>query len=84
MHACIHGVCVAIDRVPITNYWLALIATVSINFVFRLRDVIVDDHFKHLGMEERFYDEFPDSVTLDQTVAVWKHIVLYQEKIKAQ
>ena len=50
----------------------------------RVRDIIVEDQFKHLDVEEHFYDEFPESITLDQTVAVWKHIVEYQERLKQE
>jgi len=28
-----------------------------------------------------FQDEFPDSITLAQSVVVWKHIVRYQSKL---
>lgn len=45
----------------------------------RLRDVITAGQFEHFDIEDYFKDEFPESVTLDQTVAVWKHIVLYQK-----
>ena len=38
------------------------------------------------GQEElpQFSNEFPDSITVDQAVATWKHIVhySYQEKLK--
>ena len=47
-------------------------------FLISLKEVIVQDQFEHL----RISTEFPDSITLDQTVAVWKHVVLFQEKIK--
>ena len=30
---------------------------------------------------KHFRDEFPDSITLAQSVAVWKHIVRYQKKL---
>ena len=30
----------------------------------------------------QFSAEFPDSITVDQAVATWKHIVLYQEDLK--
>ena len=30
---------------------------------------------------KHFQDEFPDSITLAQSVAVWKHIVRYQKKL---
>ena len=30
----------------------------------------------------QFSNEFPDSITVDQAVAAWKHIVLYQEKLR--
>ena len=48
----------------------------------RLKDVIVADQFEHLQLDSRFYDVFPDSITIAQTVAVWKHIVHYQERLK--
>ena len=34
------------------------------------------------GQEQlpQFSNVFPDSITVDQAVATWKHIVLYQEK----
>ena len=47
-------------------------------YLHRLRDVITADQFQHLEIEEDFQNVFPESVTLDQTVAVWKHIVRYQ------
>ena len=34
----------------------------------------------HLDIQEHFFDEFSDTISLDQTVAVWKHIVFYQKK----
>ena len=48
----------------------------------RVCDVLVEDQFKHLDMEEHFSKEFPGTITLDQTVAAWKHIVQYQERQK--
>ena len=30
----------------------------------------------------QFSNEFPYSITVDQAVATWKHIVLYQEKLR--
>ena len=48
---------------------------------YRVKDVIIECQFDHLGIEEQF-SEFPDSITLDQVVDVWKRIVLYQEKLK--
>ena len=53
---------------------------VNVNIIFRLKDVIVQ--FEHLGIETHFSTEFPDSITLNQTVSVWKHVVLFQENIK--
>ena len=29
----------------------------------------------------QFSNEFPNTITVDQAVATWKHIVLYQEKL---
>ena len=40
--------------------------------------------FEGLDLPAQFFDEFPDSITLDQTVAVWKHIVFYQERLKQE
>ncbi len=51
---------------------------------FRLRDVLEADQFEHLGIFHQPENEFPDSITLDQTVSLWKHIVDYQEKLKKQ
>lgn len=51
-------------------------------FLSRLTSVLVDDSFKNLDLPAEFEDKFPGSITIDQTVAVWKHIVHYQEKIK--
>ena len=49
----------------------------------RLTDILVEDHFKHLGIDsETFSAKFPQTITLDQTIAVWKHIVHYQEEQK--
>ena len=56
------------------DYWVVCCLTFS-----RLRDVTETDQFSHLGIEGHFYKEFPESITLDQTVAVWKHIVLFKE-----
>jgi len=30
----------------------------------------------------QFEEEFPESITVDQVVAAWKHIVDFQENIK--
>jgi len=43
----------------------------------RLRDILNEDRFKHLEIDVK---ELPESITLNQTVAVWKHVVCYQEK----
>ena len=40
--------------------------------------------FEDLHLPAQFLEKFPDSITLDQTVAVWKHIVFYQEKMKQE
>ena len=48
----------------------------------RLKDVICADQFEYLQLDSRFADVFPDSITIAQTVAVWKHIVHYQERLK--
>ncbi len=48
---------------------------------FRVKDVITEGQFDHLGLEDQL-SEFPDSITLGQVVSVWKHVVLYQEKLK--
>ena len=50
-----------------------------LSYLSRLRDVTETDQFSHLGIEDHFYKEFPESITLDQTVAVWKHIVVFKE-----
>lgn len=50
--------------------------------LFRIGDVIISlDQFEHLNLDDNFDTTFPKSVTLDQTIAVWKHTVLYQEKL---
>lgn len=49
----------------------------------RIRDVLdpsITDQFMHLEIQDHFFEEFPDDVSLDQTVALWKHIVFYQKK----
>jgi len=33
---------------------------------------------------KHFQDGFPKSITLAQSVAVWKHIVRYQKKLREQ
>ena len=55
---------------------------INVFAIVRLKDVIVQDQFEHLGIEVQFFDELPDSINLDQTVAVWKHIVLYQANLR--
>lgn len=62
----------------------SLIFDITPLICLRVRDIIVEDQFKHLDVEEHFYDEFPETVTLDQTVAVWKHIVEYHERLKQE
>ena len=50
-------------------------------FHYRLVDTL--DPFlerNNLTPIPRFAEEFPDSVTLAQTVAVWKHIVQYPKR----
>jgi hypothetical protein len=49
-----------------------------------VRDIIVEEQFKHLDVEGHFYQEFPGSITLDQTVAAWKHVVDYQKELKQE
>ena len=53
------------------------------NFCYRLVDTL--DAFlecNNLTPIPRFAEEFPDSITLAQTVAVWKHIIQLQERQK--
>ena len=47
----------------------------------RLVDTL-EEFLERNGLPEikHFWDEFPDSITLSQSVAVWKHIVRYQKK----
>ena len=40
--------------------------------------------FEGLDLPAQFFEDFPDSITLDQTVAVWKYIVFYQERLKQE
>ena len=49
---------------------------------YRLKDVLIQDQFEHLELESHFSTDFPDSLTLDQAVSLWKHIILYQETIR--
>ena len=46
-----------------------------------MTDVLAEDMFSHLDLDPQFFDKFPASITLDQTVAAWKHIVVYQDKL---
>ena len=46
-----------------------------------MKYVIIEGQFDHLGIKDQFL-EFPDSITLDQVISVWKYIVVYQEKLK--
>ena len=63
-------------------YWLML--KTGCLYLCRLRNVLEQDQFQHLDMEDHFSAEFPISITLDQTVAVWKHIVHYQKELKQE
>ena len=56
----------------------------SDDLFLRLKDVIVEGPFEHLEMDPQFAEEFPDTITLAQTVAVWKHIVDYQDRLKQE
>ena len=56
-------------------------AQLRIHFIFsRLKTVLMGDQFEYLGMKAQLSVDFPESITLDQAIAVWKHVVLYQEK----
>lgn len=55
---------------------------ITCNVWYRIRDILVEDQFKYLGIEEAFSTEFPASISLNQTVAVWKYLVCYQDKLK--
>ena len=45
--------------------------------------MLVQDRYESLDIPvEEFEDHFPDDITISQAVAVWKHIVIYQEKLK--
>ena len=50
--------------------------------LFSLKDTL--EAFEGLDLPAQFCDEFPESITLDQTVAVWKHIIFYQERLKQE
>ena len=45
---------------------------------------VLDVHLEQNGLPiiDKFADEFPDTITLGQTIAAWKFIVQYQEKQK--
>ena len=49
--------------------------------ILRLGDVILHDEFEYLDMKAQL-SKFPKSITLCQTVAVWKHIAQYQKNQK--
>ena len=49
-----------------------------------LKDILVEDQYQYLGINPDQLEKFPDSICLDQTVAVWKYIVHYQEKLKQE
>ena len=54
-------------------------------FYYRLVDTL-DAFLEHNNLTPipRFADEFPDSITLAQTVAVWKYIIQYQDRQKRE
>ena len=53
-----------------------------IEYCSRLVDTL-EEFLQRNGLSgiKHFQDEFPDSITLAQSVAVWKHIVRYQKKL---
>ena len=59
---------------------IAPLTTHYLYYSYRLVDVIVEDHFEHLGLEKHFVEVLPETITLNQTVALWKCIVNYQDK----
>lgn len=42
--------------------------------------MMCEEKFQHLDVGAQFKTTFPKSITLNQTIAVWKHIVLYQKQ----
>ena len=60
------------------------VASAILSLFYSIVDTITQDRFKQLEIEEHFEEAFPNTITLDQTVAVWKHIVSYQEELKQQ
>jgi len=44
--------------------------------------VLVEGNYDNLQLPENFKDDFPDTITVAQTVATWKHIVDYQKENK--
>ena len=38
--------------------------------------------FSYFDLPAGCFEEFPESVTLSQTVAVWKHTVLYHSRLR--
>ena len=44
--------------------------------------VVVEDKYENLQLPDHFKDEFPDTITVAQTAAAWKHIVDYQKENK--
>ena len=43
-------------------------------------EILQEDEFEHLGIDQCLLKKLPQSVTLSQTVAVWKYIVFYVKK----
>ena len=46
----------------------------------------IDFYRDETGQEQlpQYIDEFPYSITVDQAVATWKHIIYFQENIEQQ
>ena len=57
--------------------------TAFTNYCFcSLTMVLVEGDYENLQLPDHFKDEFPDTITVAQTAAAWKHIVDYQKENK--